>query len=338
MVYKQGDEQVFDGRNLNSIQTRVHWIDADKINAVDKRFQVSTETNVENLTLSIQKVGLIHPLLLTARSQEYIIVSGFRRMAACQQLDWHRIPAIILDSQEGIQDCVELAIADNSLQRPLNLVEISRALGLLAGQQTADSHLAAAAANLGLPDNPRMINKLIKISGLPGQIQTGVLDNTISLAMALELGQLEADIGIAVVALFNKLKVGLNRQRELLLLIKEIAKRENISIAGVLQADEFDAIVNAEDQDRSIKNRQLRAYLRRRRYPMITRAEENFKIHLKQLNLGRGIRLMPPKEFEGNTYQLSLDFESLSELADLRSKVDQLVENTSLKKILERTV
>ena len=204
MVYKKGDERLSDGPNLNSIQTHVRWIDSDKITVGDRRFQVTTETNVENLALSIRKVGLMHPLLLTARSEGYIIVSGFRRMAACQRLDWRRIPAVVLDSQEGIQDCIELAIADNSLQRPLNLIEISRALGLLTGLQTADSHLAAAAANLGLPDNPEMISKLINIKELPDQIQSGVLNNTLSLAMALELGQFDAEIGIRLVVLFKK--------------------------------------------------------------------------------------------------------------------------------------
>lgn len=338
MVYKQGDEQLSGGPNLNSIQTRVRWIDAEKINVVDKRFQISTETNVEKLTLSIRKVGLMHPLLLTDRSEGYIIVSGFRRMAACQGLDWRRVPAIVLDSQEGIRDCIELAIADNSLQRPLNLVEISRALGLLAGLQIADSRLAAAAGNLGLPDNPEMITKLIKISELPDQIQNGVLNNTISLAMALELGQFDAEVGIRLVMLFNQLKVGLNRQRELILLVNEIAKRENISVAELLQADDVEAIVNAGDQDRSITNKRLRTYLRRRRYPLIVKAEENFNTHLKQLNLGSGIRLMPPREFEGNTYQLSLNFESLSELAAFRTKIDELVEHPSLEKILERSI
>jgi ParB family chromosome partitioning protein len=328
---------VYSADEKNKISS-VRWIELDKINADNDRFRITTRTDVANLVNSIQQVGLLHPLLLTTQSEENIIVAGFRRMAACRKLGWYKVPALVLSSQAGMQSCIELSISDNSLQRPLNLVETSRALGMLAELYTDTARLTKAAANLGLPDNPSIIAKLVKISDLPGPIQNGILNNTISLAMALELGQFDADTGIVVVALFEELKIGLNRQRELVLLIKEIALRENVSIADVLNADGVATILITKDLDRSIKNQRLRAYLRQRRYPSIMKAEKSFETHLKQLKLGRGLTLAPPRDFEGNTYNLSLAFENLPELVALRSKLDQLLEHPSLKKILDRAL
>ena len=328
MAYNAGAEN-----KINSVR----WIEVDKINSVEDKFQITTRADVDDLIASIQQMGLIHPLLLTTQAEEYIIVSGFRRMAACRKLGWDQVPAIVVSSQAGRQECIELSISDNCLQRPLNLVETSRALGMLAELHADPARLAIAAAKFGLPDNSSMIAKLAKIPDLPGPIQNGILNDTISLSMALELGQFEAKIGIDLSVLFADLKIGLNRQRELVLLIKEIALRENITIAAVLDADDVTAILTAEDSDKSMKSRQLRAYLRQRRYPSIMKAEKNFGAHLKQLKLGKGIMLMPPREFEGSIYNLSLSFENLHELAVLRGKLDDIFEHPSLKKILERT-
>jgi len=338
MVYSSDDEKIISTQLPDCDQTRVHWVELDKINADDNRFQITTRTDLDKLVISIQQVGLLHPLLLTSQSEEYIIVSGFRRMAACRKLGWRKIPAQILNSGTDLQQCIELAITDNCFQRPLNLVETSRALGMLAKLHTDPSRLAIAAANLDLPDNHLMIDKLVQISGLPAPIQNGVLNDTISLAMALELGQFDDDIGIVMAELFAELKGGLNRQRELVQLLKEIALRENISIAEVLNAVDVASILNAKDLDKSIKSRRLRDYLRQRRFPSIMKAEKNFKTHLKQLKLGKGLTLAPPREFEGNTYIFSLAFENLSELNALRSKLDEIFEHPGLKKILERAL
>lgn len=336
MVYNAGDEKLIASRDPDCRRTTVRWVEVEKINVDDKRFQVTTRAELDSLTASIQQVGLLHPLLLADPSEGYIIVSGFRRMAACRQLGWQHVPAMVLTPQTGLPECIEVAITENCLQRPLNLIETARSLAMLAGQNCDPSHLAASAAKLGLPGNAAMIAKLIKVSELPGPIQNGILDNTISLAMALELGQLNAEIGIVIAALFAELKVGLNRQRELILLLKEISLRESISITDVLNADEAAAILNAKDLDRSIKNQRLRSYLRQRRYPSIMRAEKNFETHLKELQLGKGLTLTPPREFEGSMYHLSLAFEKRSELASFLSKLDEIVNHPSLKKILER--
>jgi len=314
----------------------VRWIDLDRINTDDVRFQITTRKDTDNLAISIQQVGVLRPLLLKAQSEEYLIVSGFRRMAACRQLGWPKIPAQVLNADVDVQRCVELAITDNCLQRPLNLVETSRALGMLAELHSDPVRLAGAATNLGLPDNPAMIVKIVKVSDLPASIQNAILNDTISLTMALELGQFDAHIGSVVAALFAELKIGLNRQRELIVLIKEIALRENISIVDVLKAADTAILAGDKDPDRRIKSRLLRDYLRQRRYPAIMKAEKKFETHLKQLKLGRGLTLMPPRDFERNRYHLSLAFESLSELNTLRGKLDEIVEHPSLKKILDR--
>ena len=104
--------------------------------------------------------------------------------------------------------------------------------------------------------------------------------------------------------LFEQLKLSLNKQKEIITLIGEIARREDISIRQVLACDTFQQILTDEDLDRGQKGRKIRSFLRQRRFPRIVKAEQNYHAHLKKLKLNPDIKLIPPKEFEGTTYTL----------------------------------
>ena len=104
-----------------------------------------------------------------------------------------------------------------------------------------------------------------------------MLSNVLSLAMALELGQMEKSSGIGLSTLFGYLKLGLNKQREILTMIQEIAFRERLPVKDVLDTPELQQIMVHEKWDRSRKTVHLRQYLKRRRYPSITSVENDFE-------------------------------------------------------------
>jgi ParB family transcriptional regulator, chromosome partitioning protein len=241
----------------------------------------------------------------------------------------------VLSPDMDQRTCVHLAIAENSMQRPLNLIETSRALVLLSGVYPDSGDLCQAAGALGLPDNMFAIQKLRQLSGLAPEIQEGVKSNVLSMAMAIELGQMEASTGIRLSNLFGCLKLGLNKQRELLTMIQEIAFREQLTLTDILDAPEFQQILIHEKWDRSQKTVQLRQYLRRRRYPSITTAESNFESQVSSLNLESGIALIPPRDFEGPTFSFHLNFNNLAELQLRLSRLDEITSSPILSEILK---
>jgi hypothetical protein len=310
-------------------------IPLSRIDLQDDTFRITTRTDVSDLLGSIQYDGLIAPPLLIKKSSAFIIVSGFRRMAACLKLEWKEVTARVLKPNIAALDCLRLAIAENALQRSLNLIETSRALRKLSLYISDTRHLAESASSLGLPDNPSIIVKIKDLSLLPWPIQSSILTDTISLAMAKELESMEADLAIAFVRLFEQLKIGLNKQREILTMVKEIARRDGLSSQAVMAEKRFIEIITHRDLDRGQKGRQLRAYLRRRRYPRIAEAEKKFEFHHKNLNLGNDIKLIPPKEFEANHYGLNLTFTNLEQLKTLQIKLNKIIQLPDFKKIIE---
>jgi ParB family chromosome partitioning protein len=306
------------------------------IDSKDDSFRITTQINVDNLMDSIHHVGMLNLPLLVEKETGYKIVSGFRRIEACRQLNWDDVEVRILKSDTKRLECVTYAITDNSLQRPLNLIEQSRSINLLYPFFNDISMLGKELSAMGLPANPSIIKKIKELYHLPESVQNGILSNTISLAMALELGKLEQDVGEGFAKLFETLKLSLNKQKEILTLVKEISLREDIPILKVIKTDWVQKILTNEDLDRNQKIRKIRIYLKQRRFPVITAAENEFENQLKKLELGSGTKLIPPDNFEGSTYILKLFFRNLNELKDRQASIDELIKDPTLRKILDR--
>jgi ParB family chromosome partitioning protein len=299
-------------------------------------FRITTREDFDELASSIRHDGLINaPTLIQKQPHAFAIVSGFRRIHACCKIGRDTINARILDSEASRLDCLRLAIAENAFQRQLNLIESSRAIHKLSAFFDSDYLTAEAAATLGLPVNPAILKKIRNLCLLPQQVQQSILDETISLSMAGELEKLDPESAVAFSRVFAQLKFSLNKQKEILTLVDEIARRENSFVGQVLADAGIKTILDNEDIDRNQKGSQLRAFLRRRRFPEISEAEKKYQGLYKQLKLGNDIKLTPPKDFEGVTFSLHLSFNNLAELLELTNKVDRLIEHPSLKKIVE---
>ena len=319
------------------MNTRLHEqiVALNRIDSTDTTYRITTRTGIEDLTASVNHFGILHAPILQPRGAQWIVVAGFRRIDACRAIGLIDVAAKLLPSEATERQRIELAIADNSLQRPLTLIEVSRSLELLSRCHADRNELAVAAAKLNLPDSRDLITKLLHLSTLPESIQNGVRDEVIALAMALTLGDLEAPVADEWVRIFRDLNLGLNRQRELLTLVAEIAIREDRGIADVLFDNRIRQILSPTDADAAQKYRVLAAHLRQRRFPHIARAERRFDDLVQTLSLGPHARLTPPAHFEGTTYRLQLLFRSPEELERHRQAIEKLLDNPKFKAVLE---
>jgi ParB family chromosome partitioning protein len=314
----------------------VRTISLAQINTADHTCRITTRTGREDLTPSIQNMGVINSPILIEKSDGFTIITGFRRIDACGNLGWHSILAKVLESSTPELACAQLAICDNALQRPLNLIEQSRSAAMLLRFIKDEASLVKAASAVGLAANPAYLKRIASLCRLPRSIQRGVSTERIPLGMALELGKLENATATRFADLFCDLKLGFNKQREVLTLTQEIARREDVGIEALFAEKALVDILSSQDMDTNLKARHLRSYLKRRRFPTITDAEDTFARCVKNMALGPGVSLKPPANFEGRRYTLTLSFQNRSELAGVESVVAHIVRDPDFGKILNR--
>ncbi|MDA8150311.1 MAG: ParB/RepB/Spo0J family partition protein [Nitrospiraceae bacterium] len=89
-----------------------------------------TEESLEELTHSIERHGLLHPVIVVRRDATYTLVSGERRFRAAERLGWQDIDAIIKDLTD--QELLEIALVENLKRSDLNPLEIGEGLERLS--------------------------------------------------------------------------------------------------------------------------------------------------------------------------------------------------------------
>jgi hypothetical protein len=309
-------------------------IKISRIRIDNRKFRITTQKNIDALVQSIQRIGLINPLVVLPENDEFIILCGFKRLEAALTLGWTKIRASILPSDTPQTDCVRLCISDNSFPGHLNLIEISKAFALLKESFVNPEAVMEEAASLGLPAGMKYLKKIEPLYRMPEPVQKGILSNAIPLWTAWELSQMPETEAIAFAEIFTALNCSLNKQRDIITLVKEISILENKSVSEILIETSVYQVVSDNNIDKNVKTRLLRSDLRRRRYPRITETEKVFFAQIEKLGLNEKFRFIPPQDFEGDIYRLTLDFKNLQELKNHQKKLDEIITNPELKKIL----
>jgi ParB/RepB/Spo0J family partition protein len=314
-------------------------VSLSRIDLDDSTYRITTSGETADLIASIQTTGLLNPPFLLGKEKTgkmvFRVVSGFRRIRALVALEREKIDARILGPETSGNDCARLAVTENALQRDLNLIELARCVHLLLPVFGNEEGLSGQARHFNLPKNREMIRKLKLLGNLPLPVQNAVLNETLSLTSAVELSPLNQTELLTFTHIFNHLYTSLNTQKEVITLVREIAKREDIQIGQVLNDPEVESIWNEDNADPRLKTRKLRSYLKKRRFPAIDEFEKRFERHLQSLELGPGMKLSPPAHFEGDTFTLQLSFQKPSHLETFREAIDRLLKNPALGKILK---
>lgn len=313
-------------------------IPLDFIDLENTKYKVSTHRPIDDIMLSIQRIGLLSPPIIQGVDKGYIVVSGFRRIAASKQLGWFEIDARVITNEANNRDCLKVAIADNALNRQLNLIEQSMSLSKLSVFYKDDKELCQIAETIGLNVNQQSIKKLLSLSTFIPELKHCIQLGIIPLTIALELGKIDNSSAIAIVNLFDTLKPTLNQQKEFLTMLTEISSIRNIFIYLLLGEKTITDILIHSQLNRNEKIVQLRSILKSMRFPTITMFYDNFNDMIHRLKLPNSIKIIPPDNFEDIYYSVTLKFHSLSEFISHLNILKNISDLPELKTIVSKDI
>ena len=105
-------------------------ISITEINYDDKRYIFRHSFDVLDLENSIEFDGLIYPpiLLKLEKESQYIIISGYRRLLACRNIEKIKVDCLVYHEQELTeQEYLKISIAENTKRKSLKPIEIAEA-------------------------------------------------------------------------------------------------------------------------------------------------------------------------------------------------------------------
>ncbi len=142
---------------------------------------------LEELAASIDKHGLIQPLIVTEQKGQFYLIAGERRWRASQLANLEEVPVVIKEATP--QDMLELAIIENVQRADLNALEEA-----LAYQQLIeDFGMTQEQISQSVGKGRSTVANLLRLLTLPESIQQAVINGEISGAHARALLPLEAE-------------------------------------------------------------------------------------------------------------------------------------------------
>ncbi|MBN1350344.1 ParB/RepB/Spo0J family partition protein [candidate division KSB1 bacterium] len=313
------------------------YVNPETIDTHDTTYNVThSETSVA-LKRSIQAIGVTNPVILEElQPQRYRIICGRRRVHAALQLQLDQLPVKILrGSQKPSLEFFRMNLYENSATRQFEPIEIATiALKLARSFLIPQTEIAAAYFPLlGLGQNPKLVQMYLEFDRLEQPIKQGVNDDFMGIEMATKLLELPQPDRLAFFQLAYRLKLGKNRQRELLNYLIDISKRNECSFAQII---EVEAIHEILENDRLTLPQQaecIRHFLKVQRYPRYSATEKRFGDLVTRMKLPGSISLVPFPYFEQSNYTLIFTFTNHDHFKQQLKHLQQLAEADELRKL-----
>ena len=237
------------GRGLSSLigetKTDVNINKLSISDLVSNKFQprkIFDEENLQDLSNSIKKRGIIQPIIVrksSDKSSKYEIIAGERRWLAAQKAGLHEVPVVIIDVDD--LKSLEFAIIENVQRNDLNALEEARGYQRLIDEFSYNqekvaefigksrTHITNFLRLLTLPDAVLKLIETKKISPGHAKILVG-LDNSEFVANKIVEKNLSVRQAENFVKIFKIKKQSFKTQRDINLQSLENSVREKIGL------------------------------------------------------------------------------------------------------------
>lgn len=172
------------------MKSKIIEYDIDKIlNHINQPRTTYTQESIVDLANSIEKFGLLQPVVLSSKNLPYRLIAGQRRLLAYKYLrdnvdknKYSKIQAIAKDNTNDSQN-LYLALIENLQRVDLNTIDKAESYKTLIDNGFAKTHKEIA-SSLGL--SRENVSKIIKIASLDYNTKSLARQNNYSNTLVLE--------------------------------------------------------------------------------------------------------------------------------------------------------
>jgi ParB family chromosome partitioning protein len=290
----------------------------------DTRFRISEFFSSDRLVLSLKRIGLLHPLLVTFREGKIVLVSGWKRLSACLKLGIRRAPVLVLDEPDDLKAFL-FALYENLAERDFSVLEKAEIVSRLRAFGLARSRIMKNILPLlQVPPTAFSLDSFLSISQLGPLAKEAIAGKNLPFPVARMLVEFQAEDLERIIPLLVPL--GQNKQKEVLEDLLEISRRKNMTPRNILKTPSIRAVLQSSKWPSVQKSERLRRALRKERFPHLSAWEESFQSNLRELGWPKSISLAPSPFFETDDMEASFKFRDEKEF---RAHLRRLLEISS---------
>ncbi|MHB2037395.1 MAG: ParB/RepB/Spo0J family partition protein, partial [Nitrososphaerales archaeon] len=144
------------------------------------------QEGINELAASIREKGLIQPILIRPMGDRFEVVAGARRLEACRQLRWGRIPCII--RQLSDRNAYEISLTENIQRKTMNAIEEAKAFKVYIDENGWGSE-SQLARKIG--KSQEYISQRLLLLSLPMSVQKKIIRHRINTSVGQEIAGVE---------------------------------------------------------------------------------------------------------------------------------------------------
>jgi len=181
------------------------------------------------LRSSISEVGLLHPIIIRNNHGSFEVVAGNRRLEACRQLKWRKIPCHIVELNE--KEAFEFSLAENVARQSLDPLEEARAFKKYVAQ-SGWGGLSELSKRIG--KSPSYVSKRISLLEMPEEVLEKIFRHRKNVSTAEEILSLDIEDQLQIARTLETTPIPTHEVRRMVKTIKEL---KSTRMSDTLQED-----------------------------------------------------------------------------------------------------
>jgi hypothetical protein len=307
-------------------------LDISLIDFEDFSYSISPDREIirdESVEKSITRHGILHPPIVKKKhTKSYVIVAGRKRISAYRSIFFPENKScycMIIPAQTPEINVFSILLEENLTNRQLTPIE--KAIFLCKISPLTDEKYIAKAflPRLDLPPNPYYIKQSTMLLDLEEPIIRAIHQGLINEKVTREIASLSAEDRLAVFHVISSLHPSASNQKKLIDICRELASRENSSIAAILEDKEARKILNHQEANPPQKTKNLMNCLYRKYMPRSSHAADEFKLFAASMHLPENVSLTHTPFFEDDSITLSINFSNRKSAQNAWKKIKDTV-------------
>jgi ParB family chromosome partitioning protein len=267
---------------------------------------------------SLSRVGLIHPPILRLSDKgTYQVVSGRKRIRlAAERLAWNRISCLLLTEDYSDPDTLTLVLEETLACRRPSPAEAATFCAKIVQWLGEEEAAARYLPLLGLEKDLRILQRHAALAKLEEPLLLALHQGKLKESVARELVGLTFVDRMALFEIIDLLSLSASNQKKIVTVCLELASRQKSTIYSILAEQDMQEILEHPHANPPQKTANLMALLNKKRSPLLSEAEDEFRRFAAGLHLPKNAHLSHSQSFERDTLTLSIEFNNREKLQE----------------------
>lgn len=287
----------------------------------------------EKLLDSVKEVGVRHPISICSEIKPYIIISGHKRVQAAIKAGLTHIPAFFVPT---MKEALALNLKENFALRQHSDIEKGCILNklIIEGIQE-DIIIDQYMPLIELERSKKIFQDLLSVDKISAGLQKLLHQFKVPAKVFQTFYLWNSEDQEAAEKFFSKTRPGVNKWRDLLELIEEISRRDNIFPKEILSSPATLEILADNGLTPPQKYDRVYQALQQKRYPVLSDLKKQIARSLDEMKLDSKTRFKYQEAFESDEMQLQLKFRDERELSQQVEKIFHALQSGSIEKLIK---